>query len=186
MREPHNVVSAENDERNLEAAGREELRNLTTCSYRKRITMNERRVSGGNYVFFGGSTGIGHAAAVELGRRGANVLIVGRGREAGEVAVEAVRAAGGEAAFLSADLSNLRGVKAAAEGVIAWRPVLHGVMHTAMAAFKGKTLTADGLEFAFALQYMARAALNRALSNRSPPRAMDVLLASRAMSRCLS
>jgi len=125
--------------------------------------MNERRVSGGNYVFFGGSTGIGQAAAVELGRRGANVLIVGRGRKAGEVAVEAVRAAGGEAAFLSADLSTLRGVKAAAEGVIAWRPVLHGVMHTAMAAFKGKTLTADGLEFAFALQYMARAALNRAL-----------------------
>ena len=40
--------------------------------------MNERRVSGGNYVFFGGSTGIGQAAAVELGRRGANVLIVGR------------------------------------------------------------------------------------------------------------
>src|SRR5438552_17349678 len=119
--------------------------------------MNERRVSGGNYVFFGGSTGIGQAAAVELGRRGANVLIVGRGRTAGEVAVEAVRAAGGEvaveavraaggeAAFLSADLSALRGVKTAAEGVIAWRPVLHGVMHTAMAAFKGKTLTADGL-----------------------------------------
>jgi NAD(P)-dependent dehydrogenase (short-subunit alcohol dehydrogenase family) len=125
--------------------------------------MTERQVSGGNYVFFGGSTGIGRAAAIALGRRGANVLIVGRGRQAGALAVEAVQAAGGTATFLAADLSTIGGVRAAAEGVIAWRPVLHGVLHTAMAGFNGKTLTADGLEFAFALQYLARAALNRAL-----------------------
>lgn len=36
-------------------------------------------------------------------------------------------------------------------------------MHTAMAAFHGKQVTADGFEFAFALQYFARAALNRLL-----------------------
>ncbi len=48
----------------------------------------------------------------------------------------------------------------------AWRPELHGVMQTAMAAFKGKQLTADGFEFAFALQYFASVVLNRRLVDR--------------------
>lgn len=121
-------------------------------------------MSGGNFVFFGGATGIGRAAATALARRGANVLIVGRGAEAGEAAAAAARSAGaGSAAFLKGDLSTVAGVGAVAEGVRSWRPALHGVMHTAMAAFNGKTMTADGLEFAFALQYLARAALNRLL-----------------------
>lgn len=44
----------------------------------------ERDVRNANFVFFGGSTGIGRAAALELGRRGACVLIVGRGHAAGK------------------------------------------------------------------------------------------------------
>jgi hypothetical protein len=50
-------------------------------------------------------------------------------------------------------------------GVTAWRGGLHGIVHTAMAAVIGKQMTADGLEFAFALQYLARAVLNRLLSD---------------------
>jgi hypothetical protein len=127
----------------------------------------ERSVKSGNFVFFGGSTGIGHAAALELGRRSASILIVGRGREAGKLAAAAVKAAGAASVdFLSGDLSTAAGIAAVANGVRGWRPALHGVMHTAMAAFKGKQLTADGLEFAFALQYFARAALNRLLVDR--------------------
>ncbi|OAN52599.1 hypothetical protein A7Q26_07275 [Sphingobium sp. TCM1] len=131
----------------------------------------ERPLRDANLVFFGGSAGIGRAAAVEIGRRGANVLIVGRGREAGEAAVATVRAAGAASAeFLPGDLSTIAGIDAVAAGVRAWKPELHGVLHTAMAAFSGKQTTADGLEFAFALQYFARAALNRLL--------VDVLAAS--------
>jgi NAD(P)-dependent dehydrogenase (short-subunit alcohol dehydrogenase family) len=128
---------------------------------------SERSVKNANIVFFGGTTGIGHAAAIELGRRGASVLIVGRSLEAGEAAAASVKAAGAASAdFLRGDLSTAAGVAAAAAGVRTWRPVLHGVMHTAMAAFNGKQLTVDGLEFAFALQYFARAALNRLLVDR--------------------
>lgn len=124
----------------------------------------ERPMRDTNIVFFGGSAGIGHAAAIEIGRRGANVLIVGRGREAGKAASAKIRAGGAtSAAFLRADLSTIAGVTEAAAGVRAWQPELHGVLHTAMAAFKGKQITPDGLEFAFALQYFARAALNRLL-----------------------
>jgi hypothetical protein len=127
----------------------------------------ERDLRGANFVFFGGSTGIGRATAVELGRRGAAVLVVGRGREAGEAAIGAIGAAGAAAAqFLAGDLSTVAGVSAVSQAVRAWRPQLHGIMHTAMAAFDGKQITADGFEFAFALQYLARAALNRLLVDR--------------------
>jgi NAD(P)-dependent dehydrogenase (short-subunit alcohol dehydrogenase family) len=131
------------------------------------MTITERSVQNANFVFFGGSSGIGRAAAIALGRRKANVLIVGRSRVAGQAAVAAVKAAGAASAdFLPGDLSSLAGIAAVAEAVRAWKPELHGVLHTAMAAFKGKQVTRDGLEFAFALQYFARAALNRLLVER--------------------
>lgn len=124
----------------------------------------ERNIRDANFVFFGGSTGIGHAAARELGRRGAAVLIVGRSRAAGETAATRVKAAGAVSAeCLAGDLSSVAGVKAVADSVRAWRPVLHGIMHTAMSAFSREIVTADGFELAFALQYFARAALNRLL-----------------------
>ena len=126
----------------------------------------ERQIWNANFVFFGGSTGMGLAAAKETARRGGNVLIVGRGEDAGQAAVAQVRAAGAtSAAFLRADISTLEGMATAAAGVKAWRGELHGVVHTAMAVVVGKQLTVDGLEFAFALQYMARAVLNRLLAD---------------------
>ncbi|MHC0053923.1 SDR family NAD(P)-dependent oxidoreductase [Actibacterium sp. D379-3] len=127
----------------------------------------ERAVKNANFVFFGGSTGIGRATAQNLARRGANILIVGRGRDAGEAAAAAMRQAGATSAeFLAGDLSTVAGVGAVADGVRAWKPELHGIMHTAMTAFNGKQMTPDGLEFAFALQYFARAALNRLLADQ--------------------
>ncbi|WP_404478890.1 SDR family NAD(P)-dependent oxidoreductase [Novosphingobium sp. BL-52-GroH] len=126
--------------------------------------MAERSLRDSNFVFFGGSAGIGRAAAVAIGQRGANVLIVGRGREAGEATAAEVKAAGAASAeFVSGDLSTVGGIAKVAAEVGKWKPALHGVMHTAMAAFQGKQTTSDGLEFAFALQYLARAALNRLL-----------------------
>lgn len=131
------------------------------------MKIKERSVENLNFVFFGGSSGIGRAAAIELGRRKANVLIVGRSAEAGQATVAAVKAAGTASAdFLSGDLSSIAGIAAVAEGVRGWKPELHGVLHTAMAAFRGRQVTSDGLEFAFALQYFARAALNRLLVDR--------------------
>ena len=109
---------------------------------------------------------MGLATAKEIGHRGGNVLIVGRGEDAGNAAVEQVRAAGATSAqFLRADISTLDGMVAAVQGVKAWRGELHGMVHTAMSASVGKQMTKDGLEFAFALQYMARAVLDRLLAD---------------------
>lgn len=126
--------------------------------------MQERDVKGKNFVFVGGSQGIGRAAALALASRGASILIVGRNKQAGAAAVADAKAKGAASAeFLSADLSTVAGIRSAAEGIQAWKPELHGLMHTAMSAFSGKIMTSDGFEFAFALQYFARAALNRLL-----------------------
>lgn len=124
----------------------------------------KRNLNEAHFVFFGGSSGVGRATALALAADGAHILIVGRGTAAGEKTVSELRQAGaGSADFLAGDLSTVAGVEEVAKGVAARMPVLHGIMHSAMSGFSGKQITEDGLEFAFALQYFARAALNRLL-----------------------
>lgn len=116
----------------------------------------------GNFVFVGGTQGMGKAAALAAARAGCAILLVARNAAAGEAAAAEMRAAGAsEAIFLKADLSTLAGMKAAADGIFGWKPHIHGILHSAMSAFSKKIVTSDGLELAFALQYLARAVINR-------------------------
>ncbi len=55
----------------------------------------------------GATSGIGRAAALHLAQLGAHVLVSGRDLERGEAVVEVIRAAGGKADFLAADLSDV-------------------------------------------------------------------------------
>lgn len=120
----------------------------------------------GNFVFVGGTEGIGRATALNVARQGASILLVARNQDRGDAAVDAMRAAGArDAAFMKADLSTIAGAAAAAAGINAWRPHLDGMVHSAMSGFSRKIVTADGLEFAFALQYLARAIVNRLCSD---------------------
>jgi NAD(P)-dependent dehydrogenase (short-subunit alcohol dehydrogenase family) len=64
----------------------------------------------------GGTSGIGRAAAEALAREGAYVLISGRSEARGREVVEAIRAAGGEAEFVRADLASADDVRALAAG----------------------------------------------------------------------
>lgn len=63
----------------------------------------------------GGSHGIGRAIAEELGRNGCRVIVVARGREQIDETVAAIRAAGGAAAGVSADLTLIDGYPAMIE-----------------------------------------------------------------------
>jgi NAD(P)-dependent dehydrogenase (short-subunit alcohol dehydrogenase family) len=54
----------------------------------------------------GGTSGIGFATARKLAQLGIHVLVVGRNAERGKKAVEEIRAAGGKADFISADLRD--------------------------------------------------------------------------------
>ena len=70
-------------------------------------------LSGKVALVSGGSKGMGRGAAEELAREGASVLVVARGQEAIDETVNAIRAAGGVAEGLSADMTAPDGIAAA-------------------------------------------------------------------------
>jgi NAD(P)-dependent dehydrogenase (short-subunit alcohol dehydrogenase family) len=127
---------------------------------------NERDVRGAAFVFVGGTRGIGREVARALASRGAAVLVVGRDAERGaEVARELTERGASEASFLRADVSSIAGMAHAARGIEAWRGAIAGLVHSAMVveSLTRRVRTADGLDLAFGLQYLARHALDRAL-----------------------
>src|SRR2546425_4602245 len=60
----------------------------------------------------GGTSGIGRAAANKLAQLGVHVIVVGRNAERGEKTVAQIRAAGGEADFISSDLRDASSARA--------------------------------------------------------------------------
>jgi NAD(P)-dependent dehydrogenase (short-subunit alcohol dehydrogenase family) len=67
----------------------------------------------------GGTSGIGRAVARQLAERGAHVVVSGRDPARGEEAVAAIRADGGTADFIAADLADLTAVRQLAKNAIA-------------------------------------------------------------------
>jgi len=57
-------------------------------------------------VITGGATGIGKSTAMLLASKGIKVVISGRREAVGQKAVEEIRAQGGDAAFIAADVDN--------------------------------------------------------------------------------
>jgi NAD(P)-dependent dehydrogenase (short-subunit alcohol dehydrogenase family) len=62
----------------------------------------------------GATSGIGRAVALQLGQDGWNVIVHGRSAERGVGVVDEIRASGGTARFVSADLSDLKELRALA------------------------------------------------------------------------
>lgn len=63
-------------------------------------------IAGKVILITGGNKGIGWALSSGLAQAGASVVIVNRGRESGEAAVQAIQAQGGDAYYLQADLAE--------------------------------------------------------------------------------
>jgi 7-alpha-hydroxysteroid dehydrogenase len=93
----------------------------------------ELSVGGRTYLVTGGGSGIGRGVAATLVEAGANVLIVGRGVERLETAVNEIYAAVGNGAVkhVSADVTDEEQVREAVEVATAWTGRLHGVVHCA-------------------------------------------------------
>ncbi len=66
----------------------------------------------------GGTSGIGFATAKELAQLGIRVLVVGRNAERGRKAVDEIRAAGGNADFISSDLKDAASAREVAKRAI--------------------------------------------------------------------
>jgi NAD(P)-dependent dehydrogenase (short-subunit alcohol dehydrogenase family) len=66
----------------------------------------QRDLEGLSALVTGATSGIGRAAAEELGRHGAEIVVHGRDAGCGCAVVDAIAAAGGKARFVAADLAD--------------------------------------------------------------------------------
>ena len=66
----------------------------------------ERQFAGRVVLVTGGNAGIGRAAAIAFARQGAQVVVSGRRQSAGEAVVAEIKASGGEAIFVRADVAK--------------------------------------------------------------------------------
>ncbi|MFJ7077510.1 SDR family NAD(P)-dependent oxidoreductase [Streptomyces sp. NPDC098781] len=108
----------------------------------------------------GGTAGIGHETVRQLAERGATVLLHGRTAEEARAAADALVATAGVDAdrlcTYAADFARLDEVEALAHRVVAEHPHLDVLVNNAgMAAPERHTVTADGNEIAFQVNFLA-------------------------------
>lgn len=75
------------------------------------MSVSSASLRGQTALVTGATAGIGRATAIQLVRRGAEVLVHGRNPERGQAVVQEITAAGGSARFISADLSSAEGAR---------------------------------------------------------------------------
>ena len=113
----------------------------------------------------GGTDGIGKAIAHVLAGQGIGVVIVGSNAEKGATAARELRRSSGndDIEFLQADLGLMRNVDALAAQVSKRWPRLHYLVLCAGIMRGRNTLTPEGIETNFAINYLSRFALTKAL-----------------------
>jgi NAD(P)-dependent dehydrogenase (short-subunit alcohol dehydrogenase family) len=121
----------------------------------------ERRIA----LVTGGTDGIGKAIARVLAKEGIGVVVVGSNAEKGAAAVRELRQTSGNAdiEFLGADLSLIRNVDALAVEVSKNWPRLHYLVLCAGIVRGQHSLTSEGIETNFAVNYLSRFALTERL-----------------------
>jgi retinol dehydrogenase 14 len=118
-------------------------------------------------VLTGASSGIGAAAAIELGRLGATVVPVGRSAERLAAVAAQIEATGGTAAAPQvADLASLAEVRALAQRLLAAHAHIHVLANNAGTIAARRPLTADGHGKTFAVNHLAPFLLTNLLLDR--------------------
>ena len=122
--------------------------------------MSDSSLSSRTVLVTGATSGIGHETARQLAERGATVLLHGRTAEDARAAADSLIATAGVAAdqlrMYSADFARLDEVETLARKVVAEHPHLDVLVNNAgMAAPERHTVTADGNEIAFQVNFLA-------------------------------
>jgi NAD(P)-dependent dehydrogenase (short-subunit alcohol dehydrogenase family) len=128
----------------------------------------------------GATSGIGRAAAEELARRGAQVVLVGRSRERGEQTLSEIRGRTNNpnVSLLLADLSSQQQIRALADEFLATGRPLHVLLNNAGVIHLSRERTEDGIEATFAVNHLAYFLLTNLLLERlresAPARVVNV------------
>jgi retinol dehydrogenase-14 len=122
--------------------------------------MNERV-----YMVTGGTSGIGKATALGLAKMGATVVVVGRSRERGEAALAEIKAESGnlKVELMLADLASQTALRRLAEEFKNKYQRLDALVNNAGVFLTRRTLTEDGIELHFAVNYLAQFLLTNLL-----------------------
>ncbi len=128
----------------------------------------------------GANAGIGKATATALARRGATVVMVCRDQARGEAAMAEVRAESGNGSvtLLLADLASQASIRCLASTVQETCPRFHVLINNAGVARWRRSVTAEGIETMFAVNYLAPFLLTNLLIERlkesAPARIINV------------
>jgi NAD(P)-dependent dehydrogenase (short-subunit alcohol dehydrogenase family) len=119
-------------------------------------------------VLTGATRGIGRAAAIELARRGAEIVLVGRSPERVRAVVEQATAAsgGGQVHGHVADLALMSDVRLLADTIRGQYEHVDVLANNAGALFASRRETSEGFEQTFALNHLAPFLLTNLLRDR--------------------
>ena len=126
-------------------------------------------VAGKRVLITGGTNGIGLAAAVELGRRGALLSLVARSESRAAQAVRTIVAASPKPIAvdaLFADLASQSSIRRLAEQALAKYPRIQVLINNAGAIYARRQLSPDGLELTWAVNHLAPFLLTALLLDR--------------------
>lgn len=130
----------------------------------------------------GATSGIGWATALELARRGCEVIVHGRTEASAAEAASLLRAAlpSAELRAVHADLGSLREVRGLAAGLTSLPEgaMIDVVIHNAGLERWERTLTPDGIEETFAVNHVAPYLLTRLLAPSLPDTARILYVSS--------
>jgi NAD(P)-dependent dehydrogenase (short-subunit alcohol dehydrogenase family) len=118
-------------------------------------------------VITGGTSGIGHAAALDLARQGARIVLVARDPERAEATLKQLRRISPEAghALHLGDLSRLSDMKRVGAAIATAEPRIDVLVNNAGALFDWREEVEGGLEKTFALDHLSYFVLTDALLN---------------------
>ena len=111
--------------------------------------------SGQTALITGSTNGIGRAAALALGRLGADVFVHGRDSAAGAAVVDELTEMGVRATFHAADFTDPEAIHALAEAVRSWSDGLDLLLNNAGGLFQENTLVGPGIEITFYVNHLA-------------------------------
>jgi NAD(P)-dependent dehydrogenase (short-subunit alcohol dehydrogenase family) len=114
-------------------------------------------MDGKTVLITGATNGIGKVAALELAKKGANVVIVGRNPAKTSETVAEIKAGSGNpnVEMIVADLSSMAEVRKVADAFKASHSRLDVLINNAGAVFADRQKTVDGYEMTFAFNHLA-------------------------------
>lgn len=123
--------------------------------------------NGKNVIITGATSGIGYETALKYASHGANILSINRNKEKSEALCERItKEYRVNCDYITADLSRLHDIHQVAEKLLTSAQSIDVFIHNAGIYLTKRTLTEDGLETTFVVNYLSSFILNHKLKEK--------------------